>query len=192
MSLLNELLNDIGIETLVLIALALVIAAYLAFLNKKTKSDRSAALCRRYAVMTEECLQALPDDELLTAVIANLMNKMDKKRPDPLAVLPFLSRGRSAVYSVWILCCNDFHEQSSDVFFRSSSVRLVPTILEGLEHLGATASAEALQMAWSAAEADSQPFSEEHIAALAHAMEVEKPLEKCTAYIRENPTEFTD
>ena len=65
--------------TLVLVALALVIAVYLAFLGKKEKSDKTAALCKTYAVMTEELLASVPDEELVRAVVANLINKQDKK-----------------------------------------------------------------------------------------------------------------
>lgn len=187
----EELLKKLSIETLVCIVLALIIALYLAHLNKKAKSDRSAALCRRYALLTEDVLTTLPDNELIRAVVANLMNKLDKKRPDPLSLLPFLSRGRSAVYYVWMFC-NDWSEQSLDTVLRSSSARFIPAILEGLEYIGAVDTAEALQTAWNALQEGATTVSKEDESALERAIEAEQPLAKCTDYIRKNPTEFTD
>lgn len=178
--------------TLVLIALALAIAVYLWFLNKKEKSDKTAALCKTYAVMTEELLASVPDEELVRAVVANLMSKQDKKRPDPAAQLPLLSRGRSAVYSVWLLC-HELETQAFDAYFRSSSRRFAEPAADGLERIGATNSATALRAAIRAAEDDTQtPLWEAVTTVFREAVSSEKPLELCVQYIRDNPDEFVD
>lgn len=178
--------------TLVLVALALVIAVYLAFLGKKEKSDKTAALCKTYAVMTEELLASVPDEELVRAVVANLINKQDKKRPDPASQLPLLSRGRSAVYSVWLLC-NELEKQEFDAFFRSSSARFAEPAADGLERIGATNSATALRAAMRTAEDDAQtPLWEAVTTVFREAVAAEQPLTQCVQYIRDNPDEFVD
>ena len=178
--------------TLVLIALALVIAAYLAYLGKKEKSDKAAALCKTYATMTEELLHSTSDEELVSAVVANLMNKQDKKKPDPIAQLPFLSRGRAAVYSVWLLC-NELEKQEFDTFFRSSSARFAEPAADGLERIGAANSATALRAAIRTAEDNSEtPLWEAVTTVFREAIAAERPLTLCIQYIRENTDEFVD
>lgn len=179
-------------STLVLIALALIIAVYLVFLGKKEKSDNTAALCKTYAVMTEELLASVPDEELVRAVVANLMNKQDKKRPDAVSQLPFLSRGRSAVYSVWLLC-HELETQTFDTFFRSSSRRFAEPAADGLERIGAANSAAALRAAIRTAEEDTQsPLWEAVTTVFREAVAADQPLALCVAYIRDNPDEFVD
>lgn len=179
-------------DTLVLIALALIIAAYLTHLGKKEKSDKAAALCKAYATMTEELLRSTSDEELVSAVVANLMNKQDKKKPDPIAALPFLSRGRAAVYSVWLLC-NELEKQEFDAFFRSSSARFAEPAVDGLDRIGATNSAAALRAAIRTAEEDSEaPLWDAVTTVFREAIATEQPLALCVRYIRENTDEFVD
>lgn len=178
--------------TLVLIALALAIAVYLWFLSKKEKSDKTVALCTTYATMTEELLASVSDEELVHAVVANLISKQDNKRPDPAAQLPLLSRGRSAVYSVWLLC-HELETQAFDAFFRSSSRRFAEPAADGLERIGATNSATALRVAIRAAEDDTQtPLWEAITTVFREAVAAEQPLTLCVQYIRDNPDEFVD
>ena len=179
-------------DTLVLIALALIIAAYLTHLGKKEKSDKAAALCKAYATMTEELLRSTSDEELVSAVVANLMNKQDKKKPDPIAELPFLSRGRAAVYSVWLLC-NELEKQEFDAFFRSPSARFAEPAVDGLDRIGATNSAAALRAAIRTAEEDSEaPLWDAVTTVFREAIATEQPLALCVRYIRENTDEFVD
>ncbi len=177
--------------TLVLIALALIIAAYLSFLGKKEKRDKSAALLKTYAVMTEELLAATPDEELVRAVVANLMAKQDKKRPDPMVQLPLLSRGRAAVYSVWLLC-HELETQDFGEFFRSPSNRFAGPAADGLERIGATNSATALRAAMQAAEDETSPLWDAVTTVFHEATASENPLSLCVQYIRENTDEFVD
>ena len=59
-------------STLIAIVAAIAIALYLYFLDKRTKSVEAAALCKKYAKMTEDLLAATPDEEVVRAVVANL------------------------------------------------------------------------------------------------------------------------
>ena len=179
-------------STLIAIGAAIVIAVYLYFLDKRTKSDETAALCKKYAVMTTELLAATPDDEVVRAVVANLMNKQDKRRPDAAAQLPLLSRGRAAVYSVWLLC-HELETQDFTAVFHSPSRRFVDPAADGLERIGAPNAAIALRAAVKALdEQESAPLLEAVTTVFREAMASEKPLELCVQYIRDNPDEFID
>lgn len=179
-------------STLILVALILIIATYLYILDKKGKSDGTAALCKTYAVMTEELLARTPDEEVVRAVVANLMNKQDKRRPDAAAQLPFLSRGRAAVYSVWLLC-NELEKQGFDSFFASPSRRFAEPAVDGLERIGASNSATALRAAVRAAEnAEEKPLWDAVTTVFREAIAAEQPLVLCVQYIRDNPDEFVD
>ncbi len=178
--------------TLVLIALAIIIAVYLFFLEKRTKSDAAAALCKKYAVMTKDLLASVPNEEVVQAVVSNLMNKQDKRRPDAAAQLPLLSRGRAAVYSVWLLC-NELETMEFDEFFRSPSRRFAEPAIDGLERIGAANSATALRAALRTAEDDTEtPLWAAVTTVFREAIAAEQPLLLCVQYIRENPDEFLD
>ena len=176
--------------TLVLIGIVLIIAVYLYFLDKKTKNDTAAALCKTYAVMTEELLASVPDDQVVQAVAANLLNKQDKKHPDPALQLSLLSRGRAAVYSVFLLC-RELETQDFSALVKTPSYRYAEPAVDGLERIGATNSATALRAAIRTA-GDETPLWEAVTTVFREAIAAEKPLELCVKYIRENPDEFID
>ncbi len=179
-------------HTLVLMALAAVIGVYLYILDKRTKSDTAAALCKKYAVMTEELLSSVPDTELVRAVVANVMNKQDKRRPDIASQLPLLSRGRSAVYSVWLLC-EETRERSPDAFFASPSRRFAESAADGFERIGALNCATALRTTLRSYDEKAQkPLWDAVTTVFSEAIASEDPLALCVSYIRENPDEFVD
>lgn len=174
------------------IVLAVILGVYLYVTGKKQKSDTAAALCKRYARLTPQTLEALPDEELVRAVVANVMAKQDRRRPDPAALLPLLSRGRAAVYSVWLLC-HELETADFGALFRSPSRRLAEPAADGLERLGAHNSATALRAALHAAEdGTTAPLWDAVTTVFREAVNEEKPLALCVAYIRENTDEFTD
>ena len=186
---LNGLLSN---GTLVLIALALVIASYLYWLNRnEKKNDTAAALCKRYAVLHRETLLTLPDEELVQAVIANILNRQDRRHPDPGAQLPFLSRGRAAVYTVWVMC-HELETQDLEALLSSPSGALAAEAAAGLELLGATRSAQTLYEALPTGEGGEPPAWEALTAAFRETVSAEQPLALCIAYIRNHPDEFTD
>lgn len=179
-------------EALILAVIAVVIAAYLFFLEKKTKSDKNAALCDTYAVMTEELLTSVSDEEVVQAVVTNIMHKQDKRRPDVAATLGLMSRGRAAVYCVWLLC-HEADKQDFDVVFKSSSRQFVEPAIDGLERIGAANTATALRAAWRMADDRSeQPLWDAVTTVFREAVASEQPLVLCVRYIRENPEEFVD
>lgn len=179
-------------HTAVLIVLAVIIGIYLHVLGKRTKSGRSTALCETYAVMTEALLQSTPDEKLVEAVIGNLMSRLDKHRPDLAASLPFLSRGRADVCSIWLLC-HELGTADLAAFFASPSRRFAETAVRGLEDVGAVRCAEILGAACAAAEDPTAEVAwDAETGRLRRELEEEQPLQRCVTYIRCHPDEFTD
>ncbi len=176
--------GNFNLGTVVLIVLAIAIYLYLKWLDKKEKSGKKAALYEQYKTLTPDTLSALPNEELLRAVIANLL----ARGTDLYRETAILSHGRTAVYSVWLVCneiaAADFEKLSA------SSRRFADMATNGFLLLGAEQCAAALTALTTA-------FSENALtadlsAALRDAIEQEQPLERCTAYIRENIDQFCD
>ena len=187
-------LLKLGVVESNLVRMAILVVAMLVvfyFLNKLIKTDddrRAARLQRQYAVLDRQTLDALPDDEVVEAVVANLMAKQDKKRPDPYHTLPLLSRGRLAVYSVWLID----HELQADSFetcFQGPSAPFCEFAADGMELFGAVACATAVR---GALEAESEEALAELHADYIEAAEQENLTDKCIGYIRQNPDEFVD
>lgn len=183
------ILNSDGRGLLLLVLLALVVGIYLLLLNKKQKNDKTAALCKQYAVLTEETLAALSDDDLLRAVAANLLHK---QQHDPHFSLALLSRGRAAVYSVW-LCC---HELETDDFLgllHSPSGAYSEDAQAGFELIGAYNCASAFRAALKAVTDNADAAICETVTTVfRHAVASEQPLSLCVRYIRAHSAEFAD
>lgn len=183
--------------TVVMIVLAILIAVYLYFLEKRDKQDSPAALCKQYETLTEESLAAIPDDQLLRAVAANLMNKQDRRHPDLSVTLPLLSPGRCGVYSVWLLC-HELERRELGAYFRTPYRRFAELAATGFSLIGANDCAEAMTAACQryaaeiAKDKQELPSWEDLTARLRQAIHEEQPFALCVAYIRDNPAEFTD
>ena len=176
----GSMFSHIGTETWILIGIAVIIALYLWFLERKGKRvDRIDALCETYRVLTAETLNALPDDEAVKAVVANLTAKEDKNHPDLLFTLSQLSAGRQAVYGWWILC----HEaqRSPAAVFANRNRRVREFALDGCEVLGLSVCRDAL----TSTDTDRETQ-------LCAAIENERPLEACLRLIRDDPDSFVD
>lgn len=180
--------GKINTGTVILVILALLIYVYLRWLDKKEKSDKAVALYRQYAVLTPQTLASLPDEEVLRAVIANLLAKADRRRPDLYTQLALLSRGQAAVYSVWLLCRES--ETADFPEIPAASRRFAEPAITGFSLLGAADCAAALQALVTAfADGTVAPALS---AAFRNAIALEQPLALCLHYIRENPEEFCD
>ena len=163
---------DVG--TLLMIVLAVIIGIYLHRLDKKEKSDPLAALYKQYRTLSPETLAATPDSELVRAVVTNIMAKTDRSHPDVYHLIPLLSHGRIAVYSVWLIC-QELEVGDMETLLRSPSGRFLEMAADGFSLIGAAACAAA-----------------EDETALREAIAAEQPLSLCVAYIRDNPEEFID
>lgn len=177
--------------TWVMILLAIVIGGYLWYLERREKGGKAADLLKQYAVLTEEGLAAIPDDQLVRAVAANLTAKQDTKHPDLSVLLPQLSFGRCGVYSVWLVC-HEMEKRDLAAYFRSPYRRFAGYAAEGFEAVGATACAAAMTAACEAYEKKETAPLKDLTDALRKAIQTEQPLSLCVTYIRDNALEFVD
>ena len=168
--------ENFGFGTVLAVILAAAIGIYLYRLDKKEKSDPLAALYRQYATLSPDLLESLSDEELPRAVAVNILNRTDSRRLDVYTLIPLLSHGQTAVYSVWLFC-NELAAAELDAVLRSPSGCFAEHAADGFSLIGAIACETALRA--------------EDTAALKAALAAEQPLALCAAYIRDNPAEFT-
>lgn len=190
----QPVLLELGVVESNLIRIVLLVAAMLVvffFLNKYVKTDedrRAARLQRQYARLDRKTLDAVPDGEVVEAVVANLMAKQDKKRPDPYHTLPQLSRGRLAIYSVWLID-HELQAGSFETCLEGPSAPFCEFAADGMELFGAPACAKAVR---GALETQEEEVLAELHADYLEAAERELLFGKCIDYIRLNPDEFVD
>ncbi len=171
---------------LLLILLAAVIGAYLWGLNRREKKGHADQLTARYKSLDESGLAEIPDDRLVDAVAANVIAKLDPRRPDAYHLVPTLSQGRCSVYCVWLVC-HECAQEGLAGFYAGPSAVFAELAADGLELVGAVECAAAVRAAMREG-ADLSALS----ASFDDAAKRELPLEKCVAYIRDNPVEFVD
>lgn len=186
----NPTLLRYAIIGAVLLAL-LLIAAY-GFKEKAPRSSRSRMLGEKYRHMTEELLRQAPQDEVVDAVIANLHEKLDPDHPSPYVEIPPLSPGRSAVYSVWVLC-NEMELDGWEAFYAGPSCVFDELARDGLLRIGAVQCAAVVDrvLAFKPIRQESEALAQLH-ADFLEAADAEQPLDLCRAYILDNVAEFCD
>ena len=64
--------------------------------------SRAAALMKTYKTLTPALLAETPDEELVTAVVSNILAKAEAEKTDPYRLLPTLTQERSDIYSLWL------------------------------------------------------------------------------------------
>ena len=177
-----------GYYLLVLVFMALLVGLYLWGSSRKEKRENKEDPAVTYAHLDEARLSEIENDQLVNAVAANLMAKLDKRHPDAYAVIPLLSHGRCMVYSVWLLC-HELDEAGFEELFSSPSGEFAELAANAMEELGAPNCAQTVRKAMAANEPDA--LAELHADFLENA-EIERPLLLCREYIRDNPGEFVD
>ncbi|MDD2361938.1 MAG: hypothetical protein PHH84_03120 [Oscillospiraceae bacterium] len=177
-----------GLRLVILIIAALALGLYLKLSSRNKVKSRADKLQDMYRVMDSQKLMETPDSELIDAVISNIMAGLDPRNPDAYRKVPLLSRGRCAVYSVW-LTCYELRDNSISDYLNSPSGRFAELAADGFELIGAERCSSLLKSAYTSDE----PIEIEAAGSqLAEAVEQENPLELCRQYIRANPEEFTD
>lgn len=182
-----------GYYLLILVFMAALVGLYLWGSRRRDQESRAARLGRLYKELDEEKLAAVPDDEVVEAVVANLLEKQDRRRPDPYHTIPLLSRGRAAVYSVWLIC-KELDKGSFEDLYTGPSAIFDELAASGLDLVGAPRCAAALRASKEKIadmEGNAEELAELHADFLEAAGE-EQPLAACAAYIRANPREFID
>ncbi len=171
-----------GYILLLLVFAACIVGLLLMRQAKPHKKTRAEELQEQYKVLTAETLANTPDEQLVIAVVANLMGKLPRRRPDPLIAFPKLGRGRCAVYFVWLMMMEIEHNGVAALTGKGTA-RFNDLGLEGLKTVEAEDTAAAVQAFLTA---DGRPD------AVTAAIEKEQPLARLAEYIRLNPTEFID
>ena len=182
-----------GYYLLILVFMAALVGLYLWGNRHKDADSRAARLGRLYKTLDEDTLASIPDEDLVDAVVANLLEKQDRRRPDPYHTIPLLSRGRAAVYSVWLLC-KELDEGSFEDLYASASSVFDELAADGMDLIGAPRCGTALREAKEQIadmEGTAETLAQLH-ADFLEAAEEEKPLDRCVEYIRANPREFID
>ncbi len=65
--------------------------------------SRAGALMKTYRCLTPTQLDGVADEEVIEAVVSNMLAICEDRRCDPYALIPGLARERCAVYSIWLL-----------------------------------------------------------------------------------------
>ena len=162
------------------------------------KPDASAAdrreLMEKYAFLSKETLQNLPDEQVMQAVVANLMAKDDPARPDPYGVVASQTRGRRVVYTAWIVC-HEMEAVGAAKLLSGRSAKFIELGIDAFDTLGALACADACrklaELRALHGKALTAPAAEVD-AAFSAAAQSEDPLALATEYIRDNIADFAD
>ena len=120
---------------LLLFIAAIGIALLLARVLFPKDNSNAAKLMNTYRVMTRELLDNTPDDQLIKAVIANLLAKAENAKNDAYAVIPALAQERCVVYSVWLFQ-NEMKGDDPTALRQSGQFGFSELAADGLELLG--------------------------------------------------------
>lgn len=179
MEFLKNILDSIGgVETLVLIAGALVIAWYLHHLSKREKAER------KVETLTAARLAETPDAELVNTVVRDLLDSCERARkksnlpwtaPDMYRMVTEWANPQVNVYSVWV-AVKETENGGIAALKASPSHVFFDLAADGFAAIGADGCAAALR--------------DEDEAAFAAALTAEQPLARCAEYIRDNAEAF--
>ncbi len=171
-----------GVKTLILIALAIVIAIYLRTLSRREKKPAADA------PLTAERLTNTPDDRLVNTVVRAMLADCDRSRPDPYRQTALWANAQVNVYSVWVIV----KEQGASGFatlVASPAAPFLPLAADGFGQIGAPQCEAALRdfLAKETPDADTCAAADQAFAA---AVSAEQPLTLCVPYIRDNAEAF--
>lgn len=177
-------------ENLPLTEIGLLVAAVICYVlirrlgKDKRDESRSAKLMEKYATLTADLLADTSDDELVEAVVANVLSRAaDSRRPDPEKELAVMPQPFTIVYSVWAVC-KELARGDYAALTHTATRSMVAPAIDGLPVIGAPATAAAL-VALRDAHADKQDTAEAE-KAFHVAVEQECPLALCVTYIRDH------
>ena len=177
-------------QIVLLLALVVVLLAIRHLGKSKGKNTRSAILMKKYATITRETFDRIPEDELVDAVVSRVLAKAaESRRPDPVKTLADLPHGSTVVYSVWAVC-KEMAASDFSMLMTTATKELVEPAREALLAIGAPRCAEALEamrLAHAASE-DGESFQ----TAFRVAVTEECPLSLCEEYIRDHAADFID
>lgn len=175
-----------------LLFLALVVLLLLIRQLGKSKgaNTRSAMLMKKYATITREQLDRIPEDELVDAVVSRVLARAaESRRPDPVKTLADMPHGSTVVYSVWAVC-KEMAASDFPMLMKTATRELVEPATQALSAIGAAACAQAPEAMWAAHTAGEDIDAPQ--AAFRAAVTAECPLSLCEGYIRDHAADFID
>lgn len=174
---------------LIVAVLALVVLAQR--LGKRHgQGTRSARLMKKYAVITRETFETIPEDELVEAVVSRVLARAAKdRRPDPVKTLAGMEHGSTVVYSVWAVC-KEMAAADFAALMATATRELVEPAREAMTAMGAVRCAGALETMRAAFAAGEEYTEAEQTFRV--AVTEETPLSLCEGYIRDHADEFID
>ena len=177
-------------QILLLLALVVVLLAIRHLGKSKGANTRSAILMKKYATISREQFDRIPQDELVDAVVSRVLAKAaDSRRPDPVKTLSTMPHGSTVVYSVWAVC-KEMAASDFAMLTTTATKELVEPAVEALSAIGAPRCAEALE-AMRAAHAAGEDITAPQEAFRA-AVTSECPLSLCEEYIIDHAADFID
>ena len=105
---------------------------------------RAAQLMATYRRLTPETLAGVADEELIDAVVGNLLAKAEDARRDAYAVIPTLGTERCAVYSLWLLQ-KELEAGDATVLRQSGQFGFTELAADALDFLELSEAADALR-----------------------------------------------
>ncbi|MCL2488364.1 MAG: hypothetical protein FWE80_06745, partial [Oscillospiraceae bacterium] len=123
-------------QIIVLFVLIGLIGGYILYLSRRHPGADPDKL-DKYRTLTPELLAAVPDDELVEAVIANILAKLHPRRPDPYREIPAMTQGRCSVYAVWLIG-RELDDSDFEQVRLGPSARFFDFAAEGYALLGAS------------------------------------------------------
>lgn len=179
-----------SIENLPLTEIGLAVGAIVCYMlirrigKDKRDDSRSAKMMEKYATLTAENIAAAPDEELVEAVVANVLSHAaESRRPDPAMELAVMPQPYTIVYSIWAVC-KELTRGDYAMLTRTATRDMVDHAIDGLPVVGAPATAAALAALRDAHAAKDDTAEAEKAFHL--AVEQECPLTLCVDYIRDH------
>lgn len=172
-----SLFGDVGgVKTLLLIALAVIIAVYLRVLSRREKKATEES-----TTLTAERLAATPDERLVDTVVRQLLAECESARRDPYRMTAVWSNAQVNVYSVWLIV-KELGAGDLAALKKSPSGAFLPLAADGFAQIDAPRCEAAVRAALTSDEAADE--------ALAAAVAEEAPLALCVPYIRDHADHF--
>ena len=160
-----------GVKTIVMAVLALLIAVYLHTLSRREKKEAAEA------PLTAERLAALPDGQVVNAVIKELLAACEAAKCDPYRMTATWSNPQVNVYSVWVTV-KEWEGRDFAALADTPSGQFLPLAADGFAQIGAPQCEAAVRAA--------------DDAAFAAAVAAEQPLALCVSYVRDNAEAFVE
>ncbi len=174
---------------LLLLVVVLVLLAQ-RFGKRQGQNSRSGRLMKKYARITPDVFEAIPRDELVTAMVCRVLSEAaDTRHPDVVKALSTMSHGYTVVYSIWAVC-SELAAGDFAALMSTPTKELVELACEAMAAVGAPRCAAALEAMRAAhAEGQTDPAAMETYRS---AVTEETPLSLCEDYILDRREEFTD